>query len=59
MSKTRPVLKPEYLNNSDFLAQFEQAKKDVERLRKAFPELFDKNGRWWPNCGSPSVKDRK
>ena len=27
-----------------FLAQFDSAKKDVEKLRQIFPEFFDKNG---------------
>lgn len=29
----------------NFLAQFDSAKKDVEKLRQIFPEFFDKNGR--------------
>ena len=43
-----------------FLAQFDQAKKDVERLRQVFPELFDKNGR--PIVAElryPTMKDSK
>lgn len=28
-----------------FLAQFENAKRDIEKLRNVFPEFFDKNGR--------------
>lgn len=47
-------------DQSSFLAQFEQAKKDVEKLRQAFPELFDKRGRAIvAELRFPSTKDKQ
>lgn len=43
-----------------FLAQFDQAKKDVERLRQVFPECFGKDGRpIVAELRHPTLKDSK